>query len=136
NFLASMSHEIRTPMTGVLGMVDLLASEELQPRQRSYVDALRASGQHLLTVINDILDFTRIESGKLQLEQLEFSLPQLLEQLRTLVHPLAIERGLALSIELAPHSPPVLRGDPTRIRQVLLNLCSNAVKFTERGSVQ
>jgi signal transduction histidine kinase/DNA-binding response OmpR family regulator len=135
-FLAAMSHEIRTPMTGVLGMVDLLGSEELTARQRSYVDAMRVSGRHLLAVISDILDFTRMESGRLELEQIDFSLPQLLEQIRSLIHPLANERRLALAIELAPDAPPMLCGDPTRLQQVLLNLCSNAVKFTERGGVR
>jgi signal transduction histidine kinase/DNA-binding NarL/FixJ family response regulator len=134
-FLAAMSHEIRTPMTGVLGMVDLLAAEQLSPLQRRYVEGMRASGRHLVNVINDILDFTRIESGRLELEQIDFSLPDVLERVRSLVHPLAVERGLALQMKLNPHSPPVLCGDPTRLQQVLLNLTTNAVKFTDEGTV-
>ncbi|MCG2594362.1 ATP-binding protein [Ramlibacter sp. XY19] len=135
DFLAAMSHEIRTPMTGVLGMIDLLAAEQLPPTHRRWVEAMRASGRHLLSVINDILDFSRIESGRLELEAIDYSLPDLLEQVRSLVHPLAVERGLALDVELQPHSPPVLKGDPTRVTQVLMNLVSNAVKFTHHGGV-
>ena len=134
-FLAAMSHEIRTPMTGVLGMMDLLAAEPLTPRQQRYVEAMRASGRHLLSVINDILDFTRIESGRLELEEVDFLLADVLEQVRALAQPLAVERGLALGVERDPHSAQVLRGDPLRLRQVLLNLVSNAVKFTDRGGV-
>ncbi len=134
-FLAAMSHEIRTPMTGVLGMIDLLSAEELTPAHRGYMDAMRASGRHLLTVINDILDFSRFETGKLELEQIDFSLPELLERVRSLVHPQAVERGLDLHVELSPHSPVTVRGDPTRLRQVLLNLVGNALKFTEHGGV-
>jgi two-component system, sensor histidine kinase len=134
-FLAAMSHEIRTPMTGVLGMVDLLASEPLTARQQRYVDALRSSGRHLLSVINDILDFTRIESGRLELEDIDFPLGEVLESVRSLAHPLAVERGLALHMDEDPHPEQVLRGDPLRLRQVLLNLVSNAIKFTEKGSV-
>lgn len=135
DFLAAMSHEIRTPLTGVLGMTDLLAAEDLTSKQKGYVDAIRASGRHLLNIINDILDFSRIESGQLKLEHIDFSLPEWLERLRSMVQPLAIERGLELRFELSEHSPPVLKGDPTRLKQVLLNLIGNAVKFTERGSV-
>jgi len=134
-FLAAMSHEIRTPMTGVLGMTDILAAEDLTAKQRNYVDAIRASGRHLLHVINDILDFSRIETGKLELECIDFSIPALLEQLRSMVQPMAIERGLDLRFNLSEHSPPILKGDPTRLKQVLLNLAGNAIKFTERGSV-
>ena len=134
-FLAAMSHEIRTPMTGVLGMVDLLAAEQLSAQQRGYVESMRSSGRHLLSIINDVLDFTRIESGKLELEDIDFALPEVLETLRSLVNPLAVERGLALAIELPPGTPHVLRGDPLRLRQVLLNLASNAIKFTEKGGV-
>ncbi|HEU5286495.1 MAG TPA: ATP-binding protein [Sphingomicrobium sp.] len=134
-FLAAMSHEIRTPMTGVLGIADLLEVEELTPRQRNYVHSIRASGRHLLNIINDILDFSRIETGRIELEHVDFSVPMLLEELRSLLHPLAAERGVELRFELAPHSPPAVKGDPTRIKQVLLNLAANAIKFTDQGSV-
>ncbi|HEX7889880.1 MAG TPA: ATP-binding protein [Ramlibacter sp.] len=134
-FLAAMSHEIRTPMTGVLGMVDLLAAEHLTTPQQGYVDAMRSSGRHLLSIINDILDFSRIESGKLELEDVDFSLPEVIERLRSLTHPLAVERGLMLLFDNPDEGAQVLRGDPLRIRQVLLNLVSNAIKFTEQGSV-
>ena len=134
-FLAAMSHEIRTPMTGVLGMIDLLSAEELSPMHRGYVDGMKASGRHLLSVINDILDFSRFESGQLELEHTSFSLPDLLERTRSLVNPQAVERGLGLHIELNPHSPPILMGDPMRLKQVLLNLVGNAIKFTDRGAV-
>ncbi|MBM6579394.1 response regulator [Microvirga sp. BT689] len=135
DFLAAMSHEIRTPLTGVLGMADLLGAEDLTRRQKGYVDAIRASGRHLMSIINDILDFSRIETGKLELEHIDFSLPEWLERLRSLTCPLAVDRGLELRFELSEHSPPVLRGDPNRLTQVLLNLVGNAIKFTEQGSV-
>lgn len=134
-FLSAMSHEIRTPMTGMLGMVDLLAAEPLTPQQRGFVLSMRNSGRHLLAVVNDVLDFSRIESGKLELEQIDFSIPEQLEQVHSLLHPSAAERGLSLDMAIAPHSPPVVRGDPTRLSQVLLNLVSNAIKFTRQGGV-
>jgi CheY-like chemotaxis protein len=134
-FLASMSHEIRTPMTGVLGMADLLATEDLTTRQRRYVDVMRASGRHLLAVTNDILDYSRIEAGRLEVEQIDFSLPELLECMRSLLQPLALERDIELRFELPPAALPLLTGDPTRLQQVLLNLASNAIKFTPQGRV-
>ena len=134
-FLAAMSHEIRTPMTGVLGLADLLASEDLNPKQQRYVQTIRGSGRHLLAVINDILDFSRIETGKLPLERIDFSLPDVLEQVRSLVHPMAVEKNVGLRVELSQHSPPIVRGDPTRLKQILLNLVNNAIKFTARGEV-
>ena len=135
SFLAAMSHELRTPLTGVLGMVDILATEDLTSRQREDVTAIRASGQHLLNVVNDILDFSRIEAGKLELECIDFSMPALLAEVRSLVEPLVADRSLELRVELSECTPPFLRGDPTRIKQVLLNLVGNAIKFTEQGSV-
>ncbi|HEX2136947.1 MAG TPA: histidine kinase dimerization/phospho-acceptor domain-containing protein, partial [Microvirga sp.] len=111
-FLAAMSHEIRTPLTGILGMADLLGADELNSKQKGFVEAIRVSGRHLLNIINDILDFSRIETGKLELEHIDFSLPQVVEQLRSLVHPQVIERGLELRLELSEHSPPILKGDP------------------------
>jgi signal transduction histidine kinase/FixJ family two-component response regulator/HPt (histidine-containing phosphotransfer) domain-containing protein len=136
DFLAAMSHEIRTPMTGVLGMVDLLGAEPLTARQRGYVNAMQTSGRHLLSVINDILDFSRIESGRLDLERADFELPGLLESVRSVMHPLAVERGIRLDMELAPDLPAVVVGDPLRLKQVLLNLLGNAIKFTSTGGVE
>jgi len=134
-FLAAMSHEIRTPMTGVLGMADLLAAQPLSAEQRRYVDTMRSSGRHLVSVINDILDFSRIETGKLALETVDFQVAEVVEQVRSLIHPMAQEKGLAFELRLAPGAPRVVRGDPTRVRQILLNLAGNAVKFTAQGSV-
>jgi two-component system, sensor histidine kinase len=134
-FLATMSHEIRTPMTGVLGMTELLAKEPLTDRQQGQVRAIRSSGQHLLHIINDILDFSRLEAGAVHLEQVDFSLAGLLEDVRAIMLPYATERGLTLMIELDEHSPPVVCGDPTRLQQVLINLIGNGLKFTSAGGV-
>ncbi len=134
-FLAAMSHEIRTPMTGVLGMADLLAASSLAPQQRSYVGTIQTSGKHLLSVINDILDFSRIGAGGLTLERTDFGLRQLLEQARSIMAPQAVDRGLKLTFEVADDVPPVLVGDPTRLRQILLNLIGNGLKFTREGGV-
>jgi PAS domain S-box-containing protein len=134
-FLATMSHEIRTPMTGVLGMTDLLAAEDLTPSQRRYVDMIRTSGSHLLSIINDILDFSRIEAGRLDLERIDFAPVDVLAQVQSLLTPQATERGLALRINVAVAPDLVVRGDPARLRQVLVNLISNALKFTARGEV-
>ncbi len=134
-FLAVMSHEIRTPMTGVLGMTDLLMQGPLPEKQRDYVARIRASGRHLLSLINDILDFSRIEAGKIELEAIDFGIAEVLAQVRSLLTPLAVERGLELHFEADDHSAPRIRGDPTRLRQVLINLVGNGIKFTRRGSV-
>jgi CheY-like chemotaxis protein/HPt (histidine-containing phosphotransfer) domain-containing protein len=123
-------------MTGVLGMVDLLGAEPLTDHQRSYLDAMRASGRHLLSLINDILDFTRIESGRLELDEAEFELPELLEGVRAVMHPLAMPRGIGLEMAPDPDVPVALTGDPLRLKQVLMNLVGNAIKFTSVGSVR
>ncbi|HEX2526644.1 MAG TPA: ATP-binding protein, partial [Geminicoccus sp.] len=134
-FLAAMSHEIRTPMTGVLGMADLLASEGLSRTQRHYVETICRSGSHLLNIINSILDFSRIEAGRLELEQIDFVPQEVLEQVHSLLAPQATERGLALRMEHDVPAGMVLVGDPTRLCQILVNLASNALKFTTQGEV-
>lgn len=135
NFLATMSHEIRTPLTGVLGMADLLAVEKMTPLQHHYVETIRSSGSHLLGIINDILDFSRIEAGRLELEGIDFSLAETLEQIGLLLGPQATERGLALRLENRTAPGLVVHGDPTRIRQVLVNIVGNALKFTANGGI-
>ncbi|MFZ1430550.1 MAG: ATP-binding protein [Geminicoccaceae bacterium] len=134
-FLAAMSHEIRTPMTGVLGMADLLAGEPLTSRQQAYVQTIQTSGQHLLSVINDVLDFSRLGAGGLALERINFSLADMLEQVQSIMAPQAVERGLELRFTVQDGVAPALLGDPTRLRQLLVNLIGNGLKFTARGGV-
>jgi two-component system, sensor histidine kinase and response regulator len=134
-FLANMSHEVRTPMNGILGFVDLLLDTELTKEQREYLDTVRLSGEALLVVINDILDFSKIEAGRIDLEEIEFDLRELVESVGDLLAPQAQEKGIEFVCATSPQGPASFRGDPTRLRQILLNLTANAIKFTDSGEV-
>jgi len=136
-FLATMSHEIRTPLNGVLGMNELLLASDLTPRQREWGVAVQTSGEHLLGVINDILDFSKIESGNMVLENVAFSLVDLVEETLAMFAYSAERKGLELAAQFTPldSALPGVRGDPLRLRQVLANLIGNAIKFTEHGEV-
>ena len=135
-FLANMSHEIRTPMNAILGMAHILAETELTEKQALYVQKAEYSAKLLLHIINDILDFSKIEAGKLELENTAFSLPAITAQMQDILSLQAKEKGLSFTTTIAPDVPTNLVGDPLRLEQVLLNLSSNAIKFTKNGSVQ
>ena len=135
-FLANMSHEIRTPMNAILGMLYLALKQDLSPTLHNYLGKAQGAAQSLLGIINDILDFSKIEAGKLEIESVEFSLDSVLEQLSDSISLQAEHKGLEFLIRYDTNIPPVLVGDPLRVGQVLLNICNNAVKFTEEGEVE
>ncbi len=134
-FLATLGHEVRTPMTGVLGMTELLLGTPLEARQRDYAESIRNAGQHLLRLVNDTLDLARIEADKLQLEAIPFDLRALLQEVCRMLAPLAQAKGLQFNCDVGDDLPHGVRGDAHRVRQILLNLGSNAIKFTEHGGV-
>ena len=134
-FVSRMSHELRTPLNAIIGFADILEDEPLSPSHRGYVGLIQGAGRHLMELINAVLDHAKIEAGGLQLEQIVYDLPETIEAVRAMIAERAEARGLEFTVSMDPSLPRHLMGDPTRLRQVLLNLLNNAVKFTEQGSV-
>ena len=134
-FLANMSHEIRTPMNAILGFGELLGEENLMPEQKKYVDVILSSGKGLLRIINDILDFSKIEAGKLKTEIMDCALVQMLDEIESLFRPMCKQKNLDFDVLYCSELPQIIRTDPVRLRQCLVNLLGNAIKFTEKGHV-
>ncbi len=135
-FLATMSHEIRTPLNSIVGLAEVLTGTPLNPEQQDYLRTIRTSSDILLTLINDILDYSKMEAGRLHLERIPFGLAGVIDDSLQILAPRAQKNGVRLAVEVAPDTPGRLLGDPTRLRQILLNLLSNALKFTEQGEVR
>ena len=136
DFLSAMSHEIRTPMNAILGMADLLWESDLESFQRRYVEVFRRAGANLLTLVNDILDLSKIESGQFELEQIDFDLNEVFDQTLQMIRPKTNAKGITLTASIQPGLPCALMGDPTRLQQIISNLLGNAVKFTEAGEIR